>query len=100
MRFNKRGLHPWPYPEFYYLCVMRGVRFQVSNVTCLEYVKCDEGCSFSTVKCYMSEIPNVINLNVWKNPIESFLVKNLMSEFSRPHPVICEDQSCFLYDTN
>ena len=43
----------------------------------------EQGCSFSTVKCYMSGISFLINLNGWNNPLETFLVKKLMAGYKK-----------------
>jgi integrase len=48
----------------------------------------ESGLAYSTAKCYLSGLSYVINLHGWENPIETFLVKKLMSGFQRTRDLV------------
>lgn len=43
----------------------------------------ERNCAFSTVKCYLSGLSFFINVHGWTNPVESFLIKKLLSGYKR-----------------
>lgn len=43
----------------------------------------ERNCAFSTVKCYLSGLSFFINIHGWTNPVESFLIKKLLSGYKR-----------------
>lgn len=65
------------------MCVSTNLASPLANILSFTAYGFDDGCSFSTAKWYMTGISYVINLNGWKNPIESSLVKKLMTGYEK-----------------